>query len=107
MGDGGFVFGPGGLVGGGDFVVLGVDAEDLKALGGVLLFEVDEPGSFQLAGAAPGGPEVDEEGLAFVVGEGDLFAGEVLKGEGGRLLAEERGLGVGLLRIGGGRRARP
>ena len=58
------------------------DAEDDEALGGVLLVELFKPGHFKLAGCAPGGPKVDEDGLAFEGGEGDLFAVEIDEREG-------------------------
>ena len=52
------VFGDGFLA---DFGVVG-DADDVEAVGGVLLAEGFEPGHFDLAGGAVGSPEVDDEG---------------------------------------------
>ena len=71
-------------------VAFGGDAEDFKALGGVLVAQLDEPGGFDLAGAAPGGPEVDEHGLAFVAGERDFFAAQVFEREVGGGLVQKR-----------------
>ena len=55
-----------------------------------MVVEFDEPGSFNLAGAAPGGPEVDEHGLALVAGEGDFFTVQIGEREVGRRLVQER-----------------
>jgi len=56
-----------------------------------LVAQIDEPGGFDFAGSAPGGPEVDGQRAAFVVRQRDLFAAEVFEGEGRRGLALERG----------------
>ena len=45
------------------------DADDLQSLRAVLFLQVDEPGHFDFAGAAPGRPEVEQHGLAAKVGE--------------------------------------
>lgn len=74
-----------------------VDADDLKALRGVLLAELLEPGHLVLAGWAVGGPEVEDERVALVVGEGDLFAVEADEVEGRRGFAAE-----GFVDVGGG-----
>ena len=95
LGDGRLVFGPAGLVVLFQVVSLGVDAEDFKSLGCVPFAELDDPRRLNFAGAAPGGPEIDEDGFAFVVGEGDFFAAEIFKREGGRRLAGEGGLILG------------
>jgi hypothetical protein len=75
------------------------DAQDGEALVFKLLFKFYEPGDLYFAGTAPGGPEVEEDGFAFVFGEGDDFAVGVLEFEFRCLLALFGGTdagGVGL-----------
>jgi len=45
------------------------DTQNLKALCGILITQIDQPRGLDLAGSAPGGPEVDQKRLAFVIGE--------------------------------------
>jgi hypothetical protein len=61
------------------------DTEDLEALRSVLLPELLKPGHLELAGATPGSPEVDQDGTALVVAEGNLFTVDGREGEGGGL----------------------
>ena len=61
-----------------------------------------EPGHLDLAGRAVGAPEVDDQGMAFEVGEGDVLAVEILQRERGRGLAEQWGGCVGRGGVGGG-----
>ena len=56
-------------------------ADHLEALRLVLVVERDEAGDLDLAGPAPGRPEIEQHDLALVVGEADLLAGEVLERE--------------------------
>src|SRR5579875_1276003 len=69
------------LRGGRDVVALGAvvlgEAQDLETLVLILRGELLEPWHLQLAGAAPGGPEVDHDRMAFEVGERNLLAGKV------------------------------
>jgi hypothetical protein len=45
------------------------DTEDGETFVFELLFEFYEPGNLYLAGPTPGGPEVEEDGFAFVFGQ--------------------------------------
>ena len=56
----------------------------------ILLLEFDEPGSLNLAGSAPGGPEVELNRLALVAGQRNLFAAEIGQREGRGFFAYER-----------------
>lgn len=67
------------------------NADDLETLTFILLVELLEPRHFDLAGGAPGGPEVDEDGLAFEVVEGEFFAVERVEREAGSFFAAEVG----------------
>ena len=62
------------------------NAKNREAFRLVLLLHLDEPGNFDVARIAPGGPEIDEHDGAFVLGEGDVSAVEVLEGDGGSRL---------------------
>ncbi len=62
------------------FVIFG-DAEHGEALILLTLFELGEPGNLDLAGAAPGGPEIEHHDLAAVIAEVDDAAVDVLQGE--------------------------
>src|SRR6266478_2611105 len=55
------------------------DAEHGEAPGRVLLLHFDEPGNFDLTRLAPGGPEIDEDYLAFVLSQGEIFAVEIFQ----------------------------
>ena len=68
------------LLYGSGFVVHG-DADDLKAVGGILLLPGGEAWNLCEAGAAPGGPEVEQDEFSAIGGEVDGFAGEVGAGE--------------------------
>ena len=59
------------------------DAQDAQATVAVAFVDGLEVGRFRAAGVAPGGPEVDQEGVAAVVGEGDR--GAVVEGGGGEV----------------------
>src|SRR5258707_15636723 len=69
------------------------DAQDGEALGGVLLLHFDEPGNLDVAGFAPGGPEIDEDDGALVLRERDLVAVEVFEFDFGSGLAVNLGVG--------------
>ena len=58
-------------------VIVEADAESAEALGRVFFAELDEHRKFFAARLAPGGPEGDEERLAFVFGEEAIVAVEV------------------------------
>src|SRR5262249_44732463 len=45
------------------------DAEDLQALRAVLFLQIYKPGHLDLAGLAPGRPEVEQDGLAVKIGK--------------------------------------
>ena len=47
------------------------------------LFKIDEPGDFDFAGAAPGGPEVQEHHFSFIVGKLHRTSMGILEGDGG------------------------
>src|SRR5580704_4453871 len=55
------------------------DADNGEAFRAVLFLELDEPGSFDFAGLAPGGPEIQKDDFAAEVGELQFLALEVLK----------------------------
>src|SRR5216684_4833392 len=55
------------------------DAQNGEAFRGVLLLHFDEPGNLDVAGFAPGGPEIDEDDGALVLCECDIVAVEVLE----------------------------
>src|SRR5882762_1667774 len=57
------------------------EAKHGEAFGAVLLLHFDEPGDFLAARKATGGPEVDENDFAFVVGETYVLAVEVFEDE--------------------------
>lgn len=76
--------------------VVSRETEDFKALGGVLVAQLDEPGSLDFAGGAPGGPEIDEDSFALVVGQRDFLACQVFEGEVGGGLPGERGDKLGV-----------
>jgi hypothetical protein len=59
--------------------IVGGDAQNLQPLRGVLIVEFLEPGNLNLAGSAPGGPEVDDNGLALEAGERNLLALKVFE----------------------------
>ena len=71
--------GVGGIVavGVGDFVEADAEHDQI----GAVLLEFHEVGDFTDAGGAPGGPEVDKDGLALEIAEMDGFAVKILKGE--------------------------
>src|ERR1035437_121329 len=71
--------------------VVGGDGQHLEALGGVAVAQIDKPGGLDLAGSAPGGPEVDGQRMALVVRQRDFFAAEVFEREGWRGLSLQRG----------------
>src|ERR1700674_1519449 len=73
------------------------DAENGEAFRFVLLLHLNEPGNFDVAGLAPGGPEIDEDDFAFVLGKGGAFAVQIFEGDFGGGLAD--GLVVGLLGV--------
>ena len=57
------------------------NANHRKTLVLVGLLELDEPGDFDLTGAAPGGPKIEQDNLALIVGKLDASAIGVLQGE--------------------------
>jgi len=67
-----FLFGEGvdGVVG-----IVAIDADDFEALGMVVFVEVFDAGDFGVAGAAPGGPEVDENDFALEFGGREVAVG--------------------------------
>lgn len=90
-----------------------VDADDEQSGVGVFVLGADQGRDFASAGAAPGGPEVDDERSAAQVGEAEASAGERFELEVGGERADSRGdfqsLGLQLGRerhdAGGGRLA--
>lgn len=66
------------------FVVVHRDAEDLKSLGTELCLPGGEARNLGDAGAAPSGPEVEEDKFAAIVAETDGLAFEAGEGEVGR-----------------------
>src|SRR5260370_26907992 len=50
------------------------DAEHGKSFRGVFLLHFDEPGNLDVAGLAPGSPEIDEDDSALVLCERDIIA---------------------------------
>ena len=82
--------GPGHVGPGSLRVVFEDDAKDLEAPVGVPLAGGLEEGELLAAGDAPRGPEVDDDRPAPVVGQVNLVAVEVPKGDVGRRRAEER-----------------
>ena len=75
------------------------DADDGETLGSVLLLQINQPGHFYLAGRAPGGPEVDENGLTFVIRQRGSFAIGHLQRKGRSQLATQVGQALSLRRI--------
>lgn len=79
----------------GGFVFIDRDTEDDAVTRGNALLEVDEGGSLFNAGRAPGGPEIEDDNFALVLGKGGGLAvgeGEIdvfgrLSGDGGFTLA--------------------
>src|SRR5689334_11535532 len=55
------------------FVIHG-DADDFKAAVAELALKLLQPRNLDLAGPAPGGPEVEQDHLALVIREADRFA---------------------------------
>ena len=78
------------------------DADDGEATIFVFGLEFDEPGDFELAAVAPGGPEIEKNNLAFEGGELERFAGGVEESEVGRGRAVFFGFEVGANGSGGG-----
>src|SRR5208283_1938066 len=64
-------------------------ADDLKALRAVLLLQLDKPGHLDLARAAIGRPEIEQNGLAAKVGELEVLAIERRQFEVRRQIADE------------------
>src|SRR3972149_6055556 len=71
--------------------LLDVDEEDAESPRAELLLHLlDRRGQLPRAERSPGGPEVEEDGLAPVFVERDLLAVQALEPEGGRVLAQQR-----------------
>ncbi len=66
-------------------VVVHRNSDHFEAAVFVLALEFGEPGNFNHAGAAPGGPEIEQHDLAFVIGEVDQLAVRVFQREIGRV----------------------
>src|SRR5262249_40206942 len=68
----------------GDVFLAGVvhgNADNLQPLGSVLLLQFDKPGHLDLAGTAPGRPEVQQDRLSFVAAELNVLALEGFESE--------------------------
>jgi hypothetical protein len=75
------------------------DAHDGESLGFVLLLEFDEPGNFKGAGAAPGGPKVEQDDFAAIIGQFYGGAVGIVESEiGGRFAVSDR-LRLGIERL--------
>ena len=59
------------------FFLVQADADDFKSVGMVFFVGLDHAGQFSAAGRAPGGPEIKEDHLAFVAGNGKRLARHV------------------------------
>lgn len=78
-----------------DLALEGGDADDFDGGVFVMLGELANLGKRGDAGAAPGGPEVEDDDFAFEIGEGfEAVAGGPREVEFGRGVADEGGLGV-------------
>ena len=68
-------------------VVVHRNSQDLETPVFVLALKIHEPGDFDLTGATPGSPEIEQHNLALIVGEVNQLATGVLQGEIGRVFA--------------------
>src|SRR5437016_996267 len=57
------------------------DAQNGKAFCFVLLLHLNEPGNFDIAGIAPGGPEIDQHDFAFVLTKRGVFGLQIFEGD--------------------------
>src|SRR5439155_19440570 len=70
------------------------DAQNGETLRFVLLLHFDEPGNFDVAGIAPGGPEIDQDNFSFVLGKRGISTVEIFEGDFGSALAIGRVVGL-------------
>ena len=68
-------------------VVVHGNSQDLETLVFVLALKIHEPGNFDLTGATPGSPEIEQHNLALIVGQVDQLAIGVLQSEIRRVFA--------------------
>src|SRR3974377_1949839 len=73
-------------------VVVHGDADNLKALRAVFLLHLYKVRNLGAARSTPGGPEVEQNDLSFVIGQRKLFAVDVSDGEFGGCVARGGGL---------------
>jgi hypothetical protein len=62
-------------------VIVHRNTEHYEAFVLVLALEIDEPGDFDFAGTAPGGPKIEENHFAAVIGEMNDFAVRIFQGK--------------------------
>lgn len=73
-------------------IVIEGNADHHKTLIFIFPLKIDKPRNLDLAWAAPGGPEIDHDRFAFVVGEADYLAVHILQFKVWSRLAFFRGL---------------